>query len=298
MQMRTLGRTGEQVSAVGLGGFHMAKSVGEAESIRIIRAAIDGGITFMDNSWDYHNGESERRMGLALKDGYRERVFLMTKLDGHTRAAAAAQLQQSLERLQTDVIDLVQMHEIIRMTDPAAICGPGGGLEALIEARAAGTVRYIGFTGHKAPAIHLEMLKQGFAWDTVQLPLNCFDAHFRSFEAEALPVLTRRGIGALGMKPMAAGKLLTTGAVTPDECLRYALSLDTSVVITGCESVEQVEQALRAGREFRPMSADERAELLRRTAPHAADGQHEAYKTTGDHDGTEKNPHWLTSAAA
>ena len=298
MQMRQLGRTGEIVSAIGLGGFHMAKTPDRRESTRIIRTAIDGGITFMDNCWDYHLGESEVRMGEALRDGYRQRVFLMTKLDGQTKEVAAAQLEQSLRRLQTDYIDLVQMHEIIRHEDPERICAPGGAIEALFEARQAGKVRYIGFTGHKHPEIHLKMLRQDVAWDTVQLPLNCFDTHFSSFEGLVLPVLVERGIGVLGMKPLAGGRLLEPGVVSAEECLRYALSLPTSVVITGCESVEQVEQALHAGRDFTPMSEQERTSLLVRTAPHAGSGHFEKYKTTDVHDGTVRNPHWLTSAAA
>jgi predicted aldo/keto reductase-like oxidoreductase len=297
MTYRTLGRTGERVSAIGLGGFHMAKPTDEAESIRLVRAAIDGGITFMDNSWDYHGGESEVRMGKALRDGYRQKVFLMTKLDGQTREACAAQLEQSLRRLQTDTIDLVQMHEIIRMEDPERICGPGGALEALLEARQAGKLRYIGFTGHKDPRIHLKMLAQDFPWDSVQMPLNALDAHFRSFESDVLPVLVERNTGVLGMKPLAAGQILRAGAVSAEECLRYALSLPTSVVITGCENMANVEQALRVARDFTPLSPEERTALLTRTRP-AADGHLEAYKTTDQHDGTIKNPHWLTSAAA
>ncbi len=298
MQYRTLGSTGEQVSAVGLGGFHLAKSDDPRESTRIIHAAIDGGITFMDNCWDYHNGESETRMGAALRDGYRQRVFLMTKLDGQTRDAAAEQLEQSLRRLQTDCIDLVQMHEIIRPEDPNRILAEGGAIEALIEARQAGKLRFIGFTGHKDPAIHLLMLARAFPFDTVQMPLNPLDHHFNSFEARVLPLLVDRGVGVLGMKPLAGGKALTSGAVTAPECLRYALTLPTSVVITGCENVAQVEQALLAGRDFVPMNTDEMRDLLARTAPPAASGQLESYKTTTDHDGTVKNPHWLTSAVA
>ncbi len=297
MQYRTLGSTGERVSAIGLGGFHIGK-IERREAIRLIRAAIDGGITFMDNCWDYHRGESEVRMGHALRDGYRGRVFLMTKLDAHTKAMAAAQLEQSLRRLQTDCIDLVQMHEVIRHGDPDALLAPGGAIEALIEARQAGKLRYIGFTGHKDPDVHLKMLATGFPFDTVQLPLNCFDAHFRSFEARVLPVLAERGIGVLGMKPLAGGRILETGAATAEECLRYALSLPASVVITGCESQAQVEQALRAGSAFSPLSDEERAALLARTAPAAADGAWERYKTTDAHDGTRHNPHWLTSSAA
>lgn len=298
MQYRTLGRTGERVSAIGLGGFHIAKSATPDETTRIVRTAIDGGITFMDNSWDYHKGESEIRMGNALLDGYRQKVFLMTKLDGHTKAAAAAQLEQSLRRLQTDVIDLVQMHEVIRMDDPEKILAPGGAIEALIEARQAGKLRYIGFTGHKSPDIHYKMVHQDFPWDTVQMPLNCFDHHFESFEKMVLPVLVERGIGVLGMKPMAAGELLKSGVVSAAECLRYALQLPASVVITGCEDVEQVRQALKAGDEFSPMSPAELDDLLARTAPPAGQGAFEQYKTSDRHDGTKRNPHWLTGAAA
>jgi len=299
MQQRQLGTTGVTVSAVGLGGFHMGRAPDMQTAVRMIRTAIDGGITFMDNSWDYHGGKSEIWMGVALRDGYRQRVFLMTKLDGQTKQAAAEQLRQSLRRFDTDVIDLVQMHEIIRPEDPERIFAPDGAIEALLEARDAGLIRYLGFTGHKSPDIHLKMLEQeDFPWNTVQMPLNCLDAHFNSFEARVLPALVERGIGVLGMKPLAAGKALETGVVTAEECLRYALSLPTSVVITGCESVEQVEQALRVGRDFSPMTEKERADLLRRTEPHARQGRLERYKTTEIHDGTNRNPHWLTSAAA
>ena len=299
MQQRELGRTGVQVSAVGLGGFHMGKAPDMQTAIRLVRTAIDGGITFMDNCWDYHHGKSEIWMGAALLDGYRQKVFLMTKLDGQSKQAAAEQLRQSLRRFGTDYIDLVQMHEIIRSSDPETIFAREGAIEALLEAREQGLIRYIGFTGHKDPDIHLKMLNHAdFAWDAVQMPLNSLDAHFRSFEQRVLPVLVERGIGVLGMKPLAGGRALHSGAVTADECLRYVLSLPTSVVITGCETVEQVEQALRAGRDFTPMTADERADLLRRTQPHATHGMFERYKTTEIHDGTTANPHWLTSAAA
>jgi aryl-alcohol dehydrogenase-like predicted oxidoreductase len=299
MQQRQIGRTGVTVSAVGLGGFHLGKAPDMATAIRIVRTAVDGGITFMDNSWDYHGGRSEIWMGAALRDGYRQRVFLMTKLDGQTKQAAAEQLRQSLRRLQTDVIDLVQLHEIIRPEDPERIFAPEGAIEAVLEAREAGLIRFIGFTGHKSPAIHLKMLNhREFAWDTVQMPLNCLDAHFDSFEKRVLPVLVERGIGVLGMKPLAGSRALETGAASAEECLRYALSLPTSVVITGCESVENVQQAVRVGREFTPMTEEERADLLRRTAPHAEQGRFERYKTTDQHDGTKRNPHWLTSAAA
>lgn len=298
MQTRLLGGTGERVSAVGLGGFHMAKGVDAATSTRIIRAAVDGGITFLDNSWDYHEGESERRMGNALRDGYRQRVFLMTKIDGQTRQSAMAQLHQSLERLQTDWIDLIQLHEIIRPEDPDRIFQTDGAIHALKEAKQQGLIRYIGFTGHKSPDVHLKMLTKPFSWDTVQMPLNLFDYHFDSFGERVLPVLLQRGIGVLGMKPMGAGKLLESGAVTAEECLRYALTLPTSVVITGCESIDQVEQALRAGRGFQPMSTDELQSIRDRTAAPALAGRYETYKTTDEHDGTKKHPEWLGLAAA
>lgn len=298
MHQRTLGKTGERVSAVGLGGFHIGKTATTEESIRLIRAAVDGGISFLDNSWDYHKGESEVRMGMALRDGYRQRVFLMTKIDGQTKDAANAQLEQSLKRLQTDCIDLLQLHEIIRPEDPERIFAPNGAIEALLQARQAGKIRYIGFTGHKDPSIHMKMLQQNFDFASAQMPLNCFDAHFRSFAQLVVPVLVKRGIGVLGMKPLAGGRLLESGTVSAEECLRYALSLPTSVVITGCETLEQVQQALRAGEEFSPMSQAQVDELLARTAQPAADGAWERYKTTDVHDGTKKNPHWLTSAAA
>lgn len=298
MQQRALGRTGEQVSAVGLGGFHMAKGTTPEESTRIIRTAIDGGITFMDNSWDYHDGESERRMGNALRDGYRERVFLMTKIDGHTKAAAAGQLEQSLSRMQVDTIDLVQFHEVIRPGDPDAIFAPGGAAEALIEARQAGKLRYIGFTGHKSPEIHLRMLAKDFPFDAVQMPLNPFDGTFDSFEQRVLPVLVERGIAPLAMKTLGGGALLKAGVVTAEECLRYALSLPTAVVIAGCQSLENLEQALRAGRDFRPYTPEEMDELRQRVAATAAGGGFEPYKTTGQHDGTDQHPEWLVTPAA
>src|SRR5213596_4008007 len=225
--MRALGRTGERVSAIGLGGFHLGKpDLPEAESVRIIRTAIDAGVNFLDNSWDYNEGRSEIRMGKALRDGYRERAFLMTKLDGQTRTAAARQIEESLRRLQTDVIDLLQFHEIIRMEDPDRIFAKGGASEAALEAKDAGRIRYIGFTGHKSPAIHLRMLETAaahqFLFDTVQMPLNVMDAHFDSFEKRVVPELLKQQIGVLGMKPMGSGQILRSKAATPIECLHYA----------------------------------------------------------------------------
>jgi len=297
MEYRTLGKTGERVSAIGLGGAHAARTDTVEESVRIIRTAVDNGITFLDNCWDYSNGEAEVRMGHALRDGYRQRIFLMTKIDAHLARVATQQIEQCLSRLQTDVIDLLQIHEVIRPDDPERVFAPGGTLEALLAARQAGKIRYIGFTGHKDPAIHLKMLGMGFNWDTVQMPLNCLDHSHKSFEAKVLPVLVERGIGVLGMKPLASGAIVREGVATAEECLRYALSLPTSVVITGCDSVPIVEQALRVWQSFRPMSPDEMAALRARVAPQNQEGVLEGYKTTIRFDGTVRNPHWLTTAS-
>jgi len=294
---RVLGRSGEKVSAIGLGGHHIGRPRDAAEGIRIIRSAIDRGITFLDNCWDYHDGESERRMGDALRDGYRKRVFLMTKFDGRTKASTASQIDESLKRLQTDTIDLMQYHENIRMEDPDRFFAPGGPVEALLEARKAGKIRYIGFTGHKDPAVHLRMLDvaaaHGFHFDACQMPLNVMDAHFRSFGREVVPRLVKEGVGVLGMKPMGDGFVLKSGAVTPIECLHYALNLPTSVVITGCESMERLDQALEAARTFRPMSQAAVEALLQKTRSAAATGQFEPFKTTAMFDGTARNPQWM-----
>jgi aryl-alcohol dehydrogenase-like predicted oxidoreductase len=297
MEYRTLGKTGERVSAIGIGGAHAGRAQDAAETIRIIRTAIDNGITFMDNCWDYVGGEAEIRMGDALRDGYRERVFLMTKIDGQTADSAAQQIDQCLQRLQTDRIDLMQIHEVIRPDDPERAFAPGGSMEALLAARQAGKIRYIGFTGHKDPDIHLKMLGMPFDWDTVQMPLNCVDTHHRSFEAKVLPVLVERNIGVLGMKPLAAGEAVRRGIATAEECLHYAMSLPTSVVITGCDTVAIAEQAIRAWQSFKPMTAAEMDALRARTAQHAQGGVLEGYKTTERFDGTTRNPHWLTTAS-
>jgi aryl-alcohol dehydrogenase-like predicted oxidoreductase len=262
--------------------------------------ALDHGITFLDNCWDYNDGESEARMGHALRDGYRKKAFLMTKLDGRTAQAATAQLEQSLKRLQTDVIDLVQVHEVIRMEDADRVFARGGAIEALVAAKQAGKLRYIGFTGHKSPDIHLHMLevarKNGFAFDTVQMPLNAMDPHFRSFEKKVLPVLVRQRIGVLGMKSLGSGLLLESGAVKAPECLRYAMSLPTSVVITGCDSVPVLRQALAVAMKFKPMKPEEKKALLARTAKPGAKGEYEKFKTATTFDGTAQHPWWLTEA--
>ena len=294
---RTLGRTGEKVSMVGLGGYHIGSQKDEQESIRIIRTALDNGINFLDNCWDYNGGESEVRMGKALRDGYRQRAFVMTKIDGRTRKAAAQQIEESLRRLQTDHLDLLQFHEIIRMEDPERVFAAGGGMESVVEAQKAGKVRYIGFTGHKSPDIHLKMLETAdahqFHFDTVQMPLNVMDAHYNSFGKKVLPVLVKKEIGVLGMKPMGAGIILNSKTVEPMECLHYAMSLPTSVVITGCDSVTLVEQAVTAAKTFKPMNEVQMAALLAKTKEAARNGEFEGYKTTTNFDGTAHNPQWL-----
>ncbi|MDQ6770412.1 MAG: aldo/keto reductase [Gemmatimonadota bacterium] len=295
---RLLGSTGEHVSAIGLGGWHLGlPHVDEQLGFRIVRSAIDRGITFMDNSWDYNEGASEIRMGRALRDGYRDRAFLMTKIDGRSKREARRQLDESLRRLQTDRIDLVQHHEVIRFDDPHRIFDPEGANAALLEARKAGKVRFIGFTGHKDPRIHLHALEvakeNGFSFDTVQMPLNVMDAHYRSFEKLVLPVLVKQNIGVLGMKSMGNGIILKSGTVTAIECLHYALSLPTSVVITGCDTIEILEQAVEAARTFHPLSVPQREALLSRTRAAAARGEFEPFKTSSIFDSTATHPEWL-----
>jgi predicted aldo/keto reductase-like oxidoreductase len=295
---RILGRTGEKVSAIGLGGYHLGRPDLEAdESIRIVRSALDEGINFLDNCWDYNGGESEIRMGKALRDGYRQKAFLMTKIDGRDKATATSQINDSLKRLQTDRIDLLQFHEVIRESDPDRIFAAGGALEAVQQARKAGKVRYIGFTGHKSPEVHLKMLATAsshqFRFDAVQMPLNVMDHHFSSFETEVLPVLLKENIGVLGMKPMGDHFILQSKTVTAVECLHYPMNLPTSVVITGCDSLPILEQALNAARSFQPMSKEQVATLLAKTAEAARSGEYELYKTSHHFDGTFQNPQWL-----
>ena len=297
MLYRTLGKTGEKVSAIGLGGYHVGHPPDPADAIQIVRSAIDRGITFMDNSWDYHAGESERRMGIALRDGFRQKVFLMTKFDGRTKDSTARQINESLQRLQTDHVDLIQFHENIRMEDPDRFFAVDGPLEALREAKKAGKIRYIGFTGHKDPYVHLRMLElaaqHNFNFDTCQMPLNVMDAHFRSFGHDVLPKLVEQGIAALGMKSMGDGNVLKSGRVTPVECLHYALNLPTSVVITGCERMAILDQAIEAARTFKPMTPAEVSALLAKTKDAAMTGQFEPFKTTTQFDSTAQNPNWM-----
>jgi aryl-alcohol dehydrogenase-like predicted oxidoreductase len=262
-----------------------------------VRTALDGGLTFMDNSWDYREGESEKRLGKALCEGYRSRAFVMTKVDGRTKKEAARQLDESLKRLRMDEIDLLQHHEVIRYDDVDRIFSAGGAMEAFVAARKAGKIRFIGFTGHKDPGVHLYMLetakRHGFRFDTVQMPLNLMDTHFRSFEKKVLPELVAAGIGVLGMKSMGNGVILKSGAVTPVECLQYALSLPTSVVITGIDSMKILKQALKAAATFKALTKLQAARLRAKTAKLAAGGAYELFKTTSIFDSTAAHPEWL-----
>jgi predicted aldo/keto reductase-like oxidoreductase len=298
VQYRELGSTGEKVSAIGLGGWHLAlKHVDEPLAIRLVRTALDRGMNFLDNCWDYNNGASEIRMGKALKDGYRQKAFVMTKIDGRSAKEAAKQLDESLRRLGVDCIDLVQHHEILRFEDPHRIFDPEGANSALVEAKKAGKLRYIGFTGHKDPRIHLHALEvareHGFHFDTVQMPLNVMDAHYRSFAKLVIPELVKEGIGVLGMKPLANGRILQSGTVSAIECLHYALNLPTSVVITGLDSMPILDQAFKAIDTFQPLSDGDLQQLLAKTASAARTGEFELFKTTSVFDGTAENPAWL-----
>jgi predicted aldo/keto reductase-like oxidoreductase len=297
MIYRTLGKTGERVSAIGLGGYHIGQAKDEKEGIQIIRSAIDRGMNFMDNCWDYHDGKSEVWMGKALRDGYRQKVFLMTKFDGRTKDSTAKQTDESLRRLQTDRIDLMQYHENIRLEDPDRFFGPNGPLEALLAAKKAGKIRYIGFTGHKDPLVHLRMLevaaKNNFHFDSAQMPLNILDAQFRSFAHEVVPKLVEQGIAVLGMKPMANAAIPQNKIATPIECLHYALSLPTSVVINGCDSMERLNTAFEAARTFQPMGKEQLSALLARTRTAALSGKFEQFKTTEIYDGTALHPQWM-----
>jgi len=295
---RVLGHTGEEISSIGLGGWHLAlKHVDQELGIRIVRSAIDRGITFMDNCWDYNEGASETRMGIALRDGYRRKVFLMTKIDGRSRREASRQLDESLRRLQTDCIDLVQHHEILRYEDPHRILDEEGAQRALIDAQKAGKIRYIGFTGHKDPHVHLYMLEvareRGVRFDAVQMPLNVMDAHYRSFGKLVLPELVREGIGVLGMKALANGIILRSKTVTAVECLQYALNLPTSVVITGIDSMDVLDQACEVAASFRPLTDEEVRRIVAKTPRAAATGEFEPFKTSSIFDGTAEHPEWL-----
>lgn len=305
MLYRTLGHTGERVSLIGMGGAHLSRPpMTEDSAGKLIHAALDRGINFLDNSWDYGHGNSEKWMGKALaQGGYRNKAFLMTKIDGRTKEAANSQLEESLTRLKTDRIDLVQFHEILRFDDPDRIFTDEGALEALVEAKKAGKVRYIGFTGHKDPRVHLYMLdvakQYGFVFDSVQMPLNVMDAHFRSFSHLVVPELVKENIGILAMKTMGDGVFLKSGApITPIECLHYAMNLPVSVVITGIDSEAILDQAFEAARKFKPMSGDEIAALVAKTKSYAANGKYEFFKTSSHFDTTAKHADWLGEDSA
>ncbi len=297
MIYRELGRTGERVSAIGMGGYHVGKQQDPDESIRLIRATIDRGITFMDNCWDYNGGISEVRMGQALRDGYRRKVFLMTKIDGRDKNTAARQIEESLGRLQTDTIDLLQFHEVIRLDDPDVIFAPGGAIEAVQKAKQAGKIRYIGFTGHKDPIVHLRMFEiadqHGFHFDTVQMPINVMDAHFRSFLNGVAPVAQERGTAILAMKTFGDHFILESKTVTPMEALHFGLNSPASVVITGIDSPAILDQAFQAVESFKPMDRQQVAATLAKTKEAAMTGRFELFKTSSHFDGTIANPSWL-----
>jgi predicted aldo/keto reductase-like oxidoreductase len=285
--LRPLGATGAMVSALGLGGHHIGKMTNQREAIRLVHAAIDGGISFMDNAWEYHDGRSEVVMGKAIHDR-RDRVFLMTKVCTHGRGKREAmrQLEQSLRRLKTDRLDLWQVHECVYDNDPDLHFASGGVIEALDQAQRQGKVRFVGFTGHKHPDIHLSMLKRDYVFDTCQLPLNCFDASFRSFEEQVLPVLVRRGIAAIGMKSLGSdGRQVKDKVVTAEEALRYAMSLPVATTVSGIDSMKVLRQNLRIAQGFKPMSPRQMNALRKRVRAEAEDGRYELYKTTATHDG-------------
>jgi aryl-alcohol dehydrogenase-like predicted oxidoreductase len=297
MIYRQLGTTGETVSAIGLGGYHLGHQADPKDTLKIIHTAIDHGITFMDNCWDYNDGTSELRMGEALQNGYRQKVFLMSKMDGRTATEYNRQLEQSLARLRTDHIDLVQFHEVIRMDDPDRIFADEGAIHAAIAAKKAGKIRYIGFTGHKDPAVHLRMLEvakaHDFHFDTVQMPINVMDAHFRSFSKEVMPVAIQQGIGVLAMKTFGDHFILESKTVEPIEALHYGLTQPVSVVITGIDSMPILGQALQAVRTFKPLTDAQIKSILDRTQQAALTGKFELFKTTPHFDGTAANPKWL-----
>ncbi len=299
MIYRSFGKTGERVSLLGLGGSHIGQTSSDDLAIKIVRTAVDRGVNFMDNSWDYNNGngEAETKMGKALKDGYRQKVFLMTKIDGRTKKEAAKQIEESLKRLQTDHVDLLQFHEVIRMEDPDRIFAPGGALEAFMDAKKAGKLRFIGFTGHKDPAVHLRMLEvakqHGFHFDAVLHPSNVMDYHFRSFSHQVMPVALAQGIAVQTMKPFGGKLILESNTLSPTECLHYAMSLPTSVVINGCDKLEYLEQGLNAVKSFKPLAPQQISALVAKTKTAAFEGKYELFKTSSHFDSTAKNPSWL-----
>ena len=285
LPVRELGKTGLKVSIIGLGGGHFVRPhLTEHDCVQLFHRAIEAGVTFIDNAWEYHQGESERRMGLALKS-HRDQVTLMTKVCGRDRKTAEAQLHESLSRLQTDVIDVWQFHEVNYDNDPDWIFQADGAVEAALAAREAGKIRFIGFTGHKSPHILRKMLDHDFDWDTCQMPINILDAHYRSFQNGILPELNRRNIGVIGMKSLGGrGQLVTDLGLTAAQCRCFALSLPISTLVCGIESLENLKQDVEIARTFTPMSEEEQQELLTRVYDEATDGRYEWFKSTQFYD--------------
>jgi predicted aldo/keto reductase-like oxidoreductase len=284
--LRPLGRTGENVTMICLGGYHSGVHQDENDSIRLVQRAIDEGITFLDNAWDYHNGGAEERMGKAIAQaGRRDKVFLMTKCCGRTAKDAQTHLEDSLRRLRTDHLDLWQFHEIVYDNDPDWIFAAGGAIECALKAKEQGKIRYLGFTGHKDPSIHLKMLEKSYPWATVQMPLNVMDSQFRSFQHTVLPVLNQRGIAPIGMKSLGGtGKIISDGVVSIDEALRYVFSLPIATLVSGIDSEKVLEQNLKIVREFKPMTADEKAAVETKVRPYAGDGRFELFKSSKIYD--------------
>ena len=299
MLYRSFGKTGARVSVLGVGGSHIGKTESDALATKIIRTAVDRGVNFMDNSWDYNDGDgkAETRMGNALRDGYRQKVFLMTKVDGRTKESAAKQMDESLRRLQTDHVDLMQFHETIRMEDPDRFFAPGGAREAFEEAKKAGKIRFIGFTGHKDPAVHLRMLElakaKDFHFDAVLFPSNVMDWTFRSFVHQVMPVALEQGIAVQTMKPMGDEFIFRSGVVSPEECLQYALSQPTSVVIHGMEKMEYLEHSLNVVKNFKRLTTEQIEAMGAKAKNAALAGSFELYKTTSHFDSTAQHPAWL-----
>jgi uncharacterized protein len=299
MLYRDLGATGVQVSLIGMGGSHLGlANVEEADAIRLVHEGLDRGINFLDNSWDYNEGRSEERVGKALSQGgYRAKAFVMTKIDGRTKEVATNQINDSLRRLKVDHIDLLQHHEIIRFDDPDRIFNEGGAMEAVVAAQKAGKIRFIGFTGHKDPHVHLYMLdvaqKHGFHFDTVQMPVNIMDAHFRSFSQLVVPEALCQKVAVLGMKCFGDGIILKSGAVEPMDCLHYSLNVPISVLITGINSKMLLDQAFAAVKSFQPMDEAAVSTLISKTEETAMRGKYELFKTTSHFDTTARHPDWL-----
>lgn len=284
---RPLGKTGVEVSLLGVGGYHLGSTKNQQEATELVATAMAAGINFFDNCWEYHDGASEEKLGVALK-GKRQDAFVMTKVCTHGRGkdVAMKQLEESLRRLQTDHLDLWQIHEVVYYNDPDLIFAPGGAAEALLAAKQQGKVRFIGFTGHKNPAIHLKMLEHDFPFDTVQMPLNCLDATFRSFETQVLPVANKKGLGVLGMKSLGgSGEMVTNGAVTAHEGLSYAMSLPVSTIISGMDSLQVLHQNLQIATNFKPLTEEAMRSARERVRTYAADGRYELFKTSTKYDG-------------